>query len=432
MFKVIFCTVKNSTNSDWLDSKLLRITHSCQLWWADRQYPAYIVDTYSDLNRYIDQADWLVVQTAGDVIVESNHLWHKLHNIPDDVGLIGHLVSYEGDAVPHLHPQCFIVRTKAIKELKFDPCVLNGFTFTKSKEDLHQGHAPLEIFLDKPAENINYGFGTQLLEQVLSNGYRVTNFDLDWRYGAKTVPHAETITKVLEQFNMPSVPSRGFCFPENNTEQFEQALQNLESNSKLDPSQQIIIEIFKHSKELQNTEVVNILNWDECPNVKSADQVVCIAGGFLAETIALRTGATKLILYDINPWTVDFKQSLYTHWDGKDYLAYAEQWATERNLITEPYIGRAYQKAEEDPFMKEIISRWDYFKTLDVEFICLDLIEDIDIFVNLIGNNSVVHTSTILGYYLVSAISHTADEIEFARIAINAMINQTNSYWSET
>ena len=432
MSKVIFCTVKNSTNSDWLDSKLLCITHSCQLWWADRQYPAYIVDHYNDLNSYIDQADWLVVQTAGDVIVESNHLWDKLHSIPDDIGLIGHLVDYEGDATPHLHPQCFILRTKAVKELKFDSATVNGYSFTKSAEDLHQGHAPLEIFLDEPKKNIQYGFGTQLLEQVLSNGYRVTNFDLDWRYGARTVPQAESITNILKQFNMPSVPSRGFCFPENNTQLFEDALRTLESNSELDPAQQIIIEILKHSKELQNMEVVNILNWDECPTVKSADQIICTAGGFLAETIALRTGARKIIMYDINPWTVEFKQSLYEHWDGKDYLAYAEMWAREKNLITEPYIDRAQQKAGEDPFINEIISRWDYFKTLDIEFICLDIIEDIDVFVNLIGNNSVVHTSTILGYYLVSAISHTAEEIEFARIAINAMVNQTNSYWSET
>jgi hypothetical protein len=231
---------------------------------------------------------------------------------------------------------------------------------------------------------------------------------------------------------MPSIPSRGYCFPELHTKEFEQALRTLEPNDQLDPSQRILIELFRLSRDLQNTQVVHVLNWDSVPNVATAVSVVCTAGGFLAETIALKTGATRIVLYDINKHTLDFKRALYTEWDGKNYIEYAQAWADSRNLLTEPYVLKAKDKALDDSQFNQVIENWNYLKTLDIEYVHLDIIKDLDLFVSLITDNSVIHTSTILTYYLVSVITHTQQEIELARTAIRQAVEQTNSYWSET
>ena len=432
MSKVLFCTVKIYTNSPWLNNKLLGVTHSCQVWWADRKHDVVTVDNYSDLNTYLLQAEWLVVQTAGDVIIESNHLQHKLETIPDDIGLIGHLVWYSKDETPHLHPQCFILRTDAVHELFFEPTTLTGPSFFRSTEDLHQGHAPAELFLGDVQKDIKYGFGTDVIAEVLRNGYRAVNFDLDWRFGATTVPQPDSIMSILNEFDIPSIPSRGYCFPELHTAELEQALRTLEPNDKLDHSQRILIELFRLSRDLQNTQVVHVLNWDTMPNVDTANTVVSTAGGFLAEAIALKTGAKRIVLYDINQHTLDFKQSLYTEWNGKDYFEYAQAWADARGLLTEPYVLKAQTKALDDPRLSQVLDNWNYLKTLDIEYVHLDIIKDVDQFVNLIQEGSIVHTSTILTYYLVSVISHTSQDIELTRTAIANRVNQTNSYWSET
>ena len=432
MSKVLFCTVPSYTDSTWLNNKLLGITHSCQLWWADNKHDVIIVENYTDLNKYLLQAEWLVVQTAGDVIVESNHLQHKLANIPDDIGLIGHLVWYPKDETPHLHPQCFILRTDAVHELFFEPTTITGPAFFKSFEDLHQGHAPAELFLDSVQKDIKYGFGTDVIAEVLRNSYRVVNFDTDWRFGATTVPQLDSIMNILKEFDMPSIPSRGYCFPELHTKELEHALRTLDPNDQLDPSQRILIELFRLSRDLQNTQVVHVLNWDNVPNVDTASSVVCTAGGFLAEAIALNTNATRIVLYDINKHTLDFKRALYTEWDGKDYFEYAQAWADSRGLLTEPYVLKAKDKALDDQVLARVLENWNHLKTLDIEYVHLDIIQDLDLFVSLITDNSVVHTSTILTYYLVSVITHTSQEIELARTAIKQAVEQTNSYWSET
>jgi hypothetical protein len=430
MSKVIFCTVQNYTSNLWLDAKLFQLTYTSQQWWSDHQYPIVIVDRLEELNQYLDQADWLVVQTAGDIILERNHLWNKLHSIPDDVGFIGHIAWYD-DVAPRVHPQCFILRTAAVKSLIFDDDC--GISFIKSTDDLHQGHSPAEVFLN-PGSEVSYGVGTNILQQVLLGGYRAVNFDRDWRYGTpediRIIPHVDSVQDILDTVNIPRLPSRGFCFPDINPNIFADALRKLETNTDLDTSQQVFVELFKNILSFINNDVVSILNWDSPPSVTSADAVVCTAGGFLAETIALRTGAKKIVFYDVNHHTVEFKRSLYTNWDGVDYFGYATAWARDNNLITEPRTLIS-QKISNSQQLDEILDNWAYFKTIDVEFIHGDIVKDPTIISNCVIMNTVVHTSNILGYYLPTAIAYTTDEIQEARDVIEKAIGNTNSYWSE-
>ncbi|CAB4126073.1 hypothetical protein UFOVP181_165 [uncultured Caudovirales phage] len=434
MSKVIFCTVRNYTNNVWVDTKMLQYTHANQIWWADNQYPCVIVDTYNDLNQYLDQADWLVVQTAGDTIMERTHLWDKLHSIDDDVGFIGHLVWYHGLPTPHIHPQCFILRTSAVNTLSFDETSNSIKTFIRSEEDMHQGKAPLELFLTNNDSVVNCGFGAKILEQVLLNGYRAINFDYDWRFGGTACPFelSDNFKCILQELDWPGPPSRGFCYPENNTDLFEKALKDFVVYDGLDISQQMYIEIIQKVVDLQNNKVVNILNWDFCNTDSQHDHIICPAGGLFGEITASKTGAKRITFYDINKHTLAFKQSLYTEWDGNNYIEYAKKWASDRNLITEPRWQKAQASvAGQNTDINTVLDNWNYFKSLEVEFVYCNIIADVKTILNYITENSLLHTSTILNYYPVSMITHTTADIDTARKGISDRVEKTNSIWTE-
>ena len=75
-------------------------------------YPVEIVSNYNDINNYMDKAEYLVVSTAGMVIVERDHLYNKINNFPSNVGLMAHLLQFPEDTTPYMHEQFFIVNTK--------------------------------------------------------------------------------------------------------------------------------------------------------------------------------------------------------------------------------------------------------------------------------------------------------------------------------
>lgn len=434
MSKVLFITVRNYTSNEWINDKMLQYTHANQIWWADNQYECVIVDSYNDINKYLGSADWLVVQTAGDTIMERTHLWNKLHSIPDDVGFIGHLVWYPYWPSPHFHPQCFIIRTYAVKEFNVAEGTTNS-VFTRSTEDMHQGKAPLELYLDSTGDSRTHGNGTKVLEQVLSAGYRVVNFDHDWRFGANTCPIelSDNFKQILNNLGWPQHPSRGFCYPENSTDLFERALKDFVVYPELDISQQMYIEIIKKVVALQNHGVVNILNWDVCNTTDKHDHIVCPAGGLFGEIAALKTSAKRITVYDINQHTLDFKRSLYEQWDGKDFIEYANAWASERGLITEPRWDKAQQLVtKQDTDINSVITNWDYFKSLEVEFVHCNIISDTAKLLPYITENSLLHTSTILNYYPVSMISHTKRDIDVAKDLILEQVKITRSTWTES
>ena len=44
-------------------------------------YPIEVVDSYYDIEKYLDKAELIVVATAGTVILEPDHIWNSIHNI---------------------------------------------------------------------------------------------------------------------------------------------------------------------------------------------------------------------------------------------------------------------------------------------------------------------------------------------------------------
>jgi len=428
---VTFFTVQSFTNNTWLDNKLVQLTSKCQEWWADYKYPTIKVDTYTDL--YVPDSEWIVIQTAGDIITERDHLWHKLTTIPDDVGLITHLVWYKTDETPHISLQCIILRTSAISNLNFSPYIKESKSFVRSDTDMHHGDSPYEITHGDTISRMQYGIGTDIINQVLTNGFKVINFDNDWRFGSNTWPVVVPyqVQEILNQFNWPHYPSRGFCFPTVGTNLFAKALEELTIYPNLDPSQIMLIGLLQGIIDLQTTKVINILHWDIVPQTTEASHVITPANGFLGETIALRTGAKKITFYDVNPNNLEFKKSLYNVWNEQDYIRYATTWATERNLITEPKWNSSKEVADEFNF-EDIAKNWDYFKSLEVSFVLLDIIQDPDNFASLITDNSLVHTSTILNYYPITHMLYTSNDVDRAIEIISHKIQQTNSTLVQT
>jgi hypothetical protein len=261
MKKVIFITVQISTDSTWLNNKMLQLTQASQSQLSNGTYPIVVVDNYEEINSYMDQADWLLIRTAGDLAINTDHLWNKLHNIPEDVGIVGHIIWYPEQSVPHLHEQCFIINTRAFKDkLSFDSYNDIGLEFGRSAEDMNDGHAPVSVHLTGNTINREMTFGSSIIEKSLLNGYRVVNFDEHWRY--PTDNQWISVKDLIEDLNFDPkfrIASRGYFYPTIGPELFENCLKQLTVTDELEDTQRMIISIIRKFLLYQ---YVNIWQWD--------------------------------------------------------------------------------------------------------------------------------------------------------------------------
>ena len=430
MNQVIFITVRISTKSNWLNAKMLQLTQSSQYQLSEGKYPIVIVDNYDQINDYLNQAKWLVVQTAGDIVVNRDHLLDKLHKISEDVGLVGHLIWYPEDNVPHLHEQCFIINTSAFDYLDFNESNDSGVSFIRGIGDMNDGHAPVSVHLGGNIVDRNLGFGTKIIEQALAKKYSVINFDEEWRY-----PHDHqwiNVKDLIEELNFDPkfrVASRGYFYPNIGPELFEDCLKNLTVTKDLEMSQQMIISIIK---KFLSYRYLNMWQWDNHePHIQS-DIVISPANGLLGETMAITSRARKIIFYDLNPNNIEFKKALYNIWDGHDYTAFASSWAANNNLDIEPELESAQSQAEEQrEFNLAVLKEWNYIKSLEVEFHCLDFLSNIDMLLK-DNKNFYLHTSTILNSFIITNIKYSTEEIQYMRSQISKYCKLNNGFWSES
>jgi hypothetical protein len=380
--------------------------------------PIEIVDNYNDCNKFLDKADYLVVSTAGNFIVERDHIHNKINCIPKDVGLVAHLLQFSNDHTPYMHEQFFIINTHAVSgvDLTFDKFTTDGRELVRSEEDLHDGHAPLFIALGEDIVERDMQFGTSLIEQCLLNGYQVRNFDMDWRY-------PDTANEYIT-LHGKQVPSRGYCYPLLNTDLFAECLQDLTIRPGLDEAQEWFLTAVNKVLEF---EVLNYWQYDNTPtDVQKCNRVVCAANGFLGELIALKVGATSITFYDINPNNLEFKKHLYTNWDGNNYEDFAREWADARTLCLEPALE--IDKAMALPLMSEteltLFPIWQTWKqTVQIDYLQMDIVKDIDQLS--LDNTCVLHTSTILSVYPFTVIQHDSAAIQH----VVEKITQSRAQW---
>lgn len=431
MKKVIFITVRISTDSTWLNDKMLQLTQASQHQLSNGTYPIVVVNNYDEINSYMDQADWLLIRTAGDLAINTDHLWDKLHNIPEDVGVVGHIIWYPEQSVPHLHEQCFIINTRAFKnKLSFDSYNDTGLEFGRSNEDMNDGHAPVSVHLTGGTTTREMTFGSSIIEKSLLNGYRVVNFDEHWRY--PTDNQWISVKDLIEDLNFDPkfrIASRGYFYPTIGPELFENCLKQLTITDELEDTQRMIISIIRKFLMYQ---YVNIWQWDGYAPHIQADTIISPANGLLGETMALSSNAKKIVFYDLNPNNIEFKKALYTEWDGNDYSAFATKWAQDRNLDIEPVLESAKKEAEQNKESNtNVFNNWGKLKSLDIEYHSVDFLENIDM---LLENeqNFYLHTSTILNSFIITNIKYSVEEIKQLRDKINYHCAKNNGIWGES
>lgn len=431
MKKVIFITVRISTESQWLNDKMLQLTQASQHEISSDTYPIVVVDNYEEVNNYMDQAEWLLVRTAGDIAINRDHLWDKIHNIPEDVGIVGHIIWYPEQVVPHLHEQCFIINTRAFKnKLCFDNIIDQGLAFGRSIEDMNDGHAPVSVHLTDDIIDREMTFGSTVIEQALRNGFRVVNFDEHWRYPTDNEwISVKDLLAELEYDPTFRIATRGYFYPTIGPQLFEDCLKKLTVTDELEETQRLIISIIK---KFLAYKYVNMWQWDvHSPHIQS-DVVICPANGLLAETMALTSNAKKIIFYDINPNNIEFKKTLYKEWDGTDYSKFATEWAQGKNLDIEPVLESAKRIAEESRESNAMVFKhWDKIKSLEVEFHSLDFLENIDMILEK-EKNFYLHTSTILNSFIITNIKYSLDEITSMRNKIQHYCNINSGNWTES
>ena len=422
MEKVIFILAPSFSSSDWLNKKMHRITSASLEYLSNDAYPVYEIDQYSELDQYINFAEFLVVATAGNVFIDKDHLNKKINSIPDDVGLITHLMQMPEDSTTWMHEQFFIIRTSAIKSIDLSVSNSVGPQLVRSEQSIHGDHTPAEVTLGDVTERA-MKFGSKLIEHVLSNGYRVINFDNDWRY-----------SKVGGLFNDQLMPSRGYLYPTKSTEQFETALKTMSKVDGLDDSQQ---QFFGLLDQVLKQDWVNVHSYEVPPQRPYVDTVIVPAIGMLGELTAYYTYAERIIFYDINPNNIAFKKHLYENWDGKDYDSFAAEYCKQHNLNIEPSLESDIELANsyKEQIERYVYSNWNEFKQFEVEFVCTDIVKNIDQILSYVEESptnsptTLIHTSTILqDKYMISAILYSDEEIEATK---NKIKNKKNLFWYE-
>jgi len=424
MSKVIFIIVPSCSNSEWLNDKMLQMTSAFIATLNIADYPVYTVNDYNDINQYLDQADFLVVSTAGNLIIERDHVWNKIHDIKKDIGLITYLLKFKNDITPYMHEQFFIINTKAVSsvDLSFNYKEDNGVEIMRSVEDMHEGNSPLYVNLGEKIVKRQLKFGTKLIEDCLLNGYKVQNFDKSWRY-----PEVENDYVKLDNYRLPS---QGYCHPKKSTETFEYCLKTLTLSPELDEAQTIFITLIK---KILDFNVLNVWQYDQAPKLEGYQHVLAPATGFLGELSAYNCGIRKITFYDKNVNNIEFKKDLYKYWDGKNYDEFAAAWAKQRNLAIEPSFEIDRQNAEKNINLthQHIFKDWqDWKNSVSLEFISDDLIGSKLIMESII-DKTIIYTSTILGIYPFTAIAHSKEAIEKTKQEILQRIKATESIWIE-
>jgi len=417
--KVIFIIVPSYSNNKWLDAKMMQITKAFISILNLDNAPVEIVSTYNDINNYLDKAEYIVVSTAGNVIIERDHLYNKIHSIPSTVGLLGHLLQFKENETPYFHEQFFIINTKAFTHLDFSNYNAIAPKLLRSEEDMHDGHAPLYLTLGEETELIGK-FGTKIILDCLQAGYEVRNFDQDWRY--------PTLANDYITVKDYKLPTRGYCYPKLHSDLFAECLRTLTLDPNLDESQMLFITA---TKQILDFKVLNVWQYDPTPIVNSSKKVVSTANGMLGEIIAWNSGATSITFYDKNPNNIEFKKHLYANWNGIDYDTFAKDWAESKGLALEPTFDIDIEKSikPKEEVSASIFLDWnEWKKRVTVNFLHCDIISSIDELLVYLDNNAIIHTSTILNIFPFTSILYDEDTIEDVR----KKITNTKARWIES
>jgi hypothetical protein len=160
--------------------------------------------------------------------------------------------------------------------------------------------------------------------------------------------------------------------------------------------QNTVTDIIKHYEESKD---IFLLNTEAIPDCVSDIAIAGLASGTMTARLAYTNKVKKVVFFDYSPQSLSFQKELM---QSKD-----------RPLLFQSYLDQftlGYKKATTEDLeqlsYKDIDTYYDYLRDIDVEFLLIDMRNNIDIekLFNSLPNSSDVWISNVLNY--ITTINH--------------------------
>lgn len=314
----------------------------------------------------------------------------------------GHIINHHerGDG-PEWHEQCVVINLKVLKEIDALGLYWNtdrAFPHYKfSKQSLHDDYTPMWIAAEDCAVDDDWienpqdpefndeGVLNNLFPIALSNECVIHNFDYDIR--------SEKIC----------------CYPEDELEFTKSWFFDYDLNTRmsLDESRSFGYnhidddkrELFQY--KVMDTHIMYVTNTEDVPigDPLGIDTLVAPCSGLHQfKHLSNNKETIKRILWtDFSPFGIGWTKHVLENWNGKDFPQFYKDnfhIITEMGLPSEEFIW--YEEENALDFVnsyeseEEWLEHWDFIRTLDHQFVKIDIVKEWKRLVELVGNDHVV------------------------------------------
>ena len=337
----------------------------------------------TSVNEILDKAlnenkKYCIIQCIGHLIKEAHFFtllenWMESHNF----FITGHIMDKEnpnsahpaGDGYYGLHKQCLLVNLNYYK--KFDKPIfgnkrnsetVNLVKAIRSIHDIHDDYTPLSL---KPSEETLVCTplvdGWNFINKSLENGLTVYNFH----------------PKIREQ--------KQYVYPNKSAAELNRQLSWINN----------IISYAPTCVFLWNTEGYKDLKYVQL--VDPIDHLYSVAAAFKPNFILNRFGfkeTTKITYFDYSKPALAYKRMLLEYWDGDDYPKFID-WARKKFTINETAATATENETMQDLWLREIEewgseklikNHWEFYKTLEHNYIYCDVCVNPKKFTNKVKN----------------------------------------------
>lgn len=295
--------------------------------------------------------------------------------------LVAHILHQDGCF--QLHPQWFLVNTSVYRKIgcpRIRPDYVAKRSLmmvpNRSKENFHDDYTPLWLTPSKSYEMVNipgHFFGVYLINGLLDSGYGIKNVPLSVRN------------------------KKSYCYPNGSWSELIQCLndksyqtENFNAQVFIDRVKDSYLDVYGDKGYYPiNTEEIYPVNYnDRSMNRVRYNLFAGVCGGIKPALIA---GAdnfldrSRVILFDASQAAIDWQKYLVKHWDGeienfgsvfqnfrelnKNYRSVVDA----QNSITDKF----QQRLDEALIDKtELKRRWERFKSYDISFCKIDLLDE--------------------------------------------------------
>ena len=354
----------------------------------------------------------------------------------------GHIINRK-DSQPKWHPQCVVVNLAVFGELSIDD--MQDYhkpypAFCSSAENMHDDYTPL--WLSGP----NHCGGQNVTNMQHATKYKVTNNFLDVLF-----PHAFENNCFIHNLPQAVRDQKDCCYPEDDIEETIAWLFDYEFNTRqsLSEAKEVGYKLSEDKRELfqyklMDSHNIYITNTESVPKINQLGaevMVVPCAGLHQFKHMSNSASTLKRVVWtDFSKFGLAWVKKLLIQWDGvnfKDFYYNNRHVLMDMGFPHEDFM--IFNEALVDEFIESYggeekwLVQWDWIRSLQHEFIEVDLVKDWPKVIDAVGNNHCifVQLSNIWQYeinYLNSSIVDA--ELAFGNIIKNLMINNNTVYFT--